>query len=68
MVDENYHFREPAMIALKKGWNHVLVKSPTTTAPAAGCHLRPVQMTQNARCNVKEFPGLKFSTDPGRKP
>ncbi|MEG0588226.1 MAG: hypothetical protein RR506_10020, partial [Akkermansia sp.] len=28
MIDENYHFRKPTMIPLKKGWNLVFVKSP----------------------------------------
>ena len=70
MVDENYHFREPAMITLKKGWNHVLVKSPNNNSTRRWMFtFVPVQVNpKTPGCNVKEFPGLKFSTDPGRKP
>lgn len=27
-VDENYYFRKPAIVHLKKGWNKILVKAP----------------------------------------
>ncbi len=27
-VDENYYFRKPAVVHLKKGWNKILVKAP----------------------------------------
>ena len=68
LVDENYHFRKPTVIALNKGWNQVLVKSPSngsarrwmfTFAPVLVNEKTPGQ-------NVKEFPGLKFSVTPGK--
>lgn len=31
LIDEGYSFREPTMIALKKGWNDVLVKLPVAS-------------------------------------
>ncbi len=67
MVDEGYHFREPTMISLKKGWNQVLVKSPGssrrwmfTFAPILPDKKLPMGQ------NVKEYPGLRFATNPGK--
>ncbi len=66
MVDENYHFRKPTMIALKKGWNQVLVKSPNNAKTRRWMFtFAPVKVRKNTPgCNVKEFPGLKFATEP----
>ncbi len=67
-VDENYHYRKPTPVKLKKGWNQILVKNPSlpklrrwmfTFAPidwAGG------QLGQN----VKEAAGLRFSVDPSK--
>lgn len=66
MVDENYHFRKPAMIPLNKGWNSVLVKSPSNNS-ARRWMFTFVPVLVNPKtpgCNVKEYPGLKFSTSP----
>lgn len=66
MVDENYHFREPSMVPLKKGWNRVLVKSPSNNS-ARRWMFTFVPVLVNPKtpgCNVKEYPGLKFSTRP----
>lgn len=59
--DENYFFREPSKIRLKKGWNEVLLKIPVT----AGTWKRmftfvPVDFSNRS---VKEAEGLKFSAD-----
>lgn len=66
MVDENYHFREPTMIPLKKGWNHVLVKSPNNNSSRRWMFtFVPVQVNpKTPGCNVKEYPGLKFAVEP----
>ncbi len=66
LIDENYHYREPSMVKLKKGWNQVLVKSPSlpklrrwmfTFAPISW---DGKQLGQN----VKEAHGLHFSVQP----
>ncbi len=69
MVDENYHFRAPTMIELRKGWNQVLVKSPNNRSTRRWMFtFAPVQVDEeNPGCNVKEYPGLKFSTTPGEE-
>lgn len=65
-VDENYHFRAPTMIPLKKGWNPVLIKSPGSASTRRWMFtFVPVQVNPSTPgCNVKEFPGLKFSVSP----
>ncbi|HLT87856.1 MAG TPA: family 20 glycosylhydrolase [Sphingobacterium sp.] len=35
LIDEGYSFREPTMIALKKGWNNVLIKLPVASFKGA---------------------------------
>lgn len=66
MVDENYHFRKPTIIRLKQGWNLVLVKSPNNNATRRWMFtFVPVLVDpKNPGCNVREFPGLKFSATP----
>lgn len=66
MADENYHFREPTMITLKKGWNMVLVKSPNNDKTRRWMFtFSPVKINpKTPGCNVREFPGLRFSTSP----
>jgi hypothetical protein len=66
MVDENYHFRTPTMIPLNKGWNTVLVKSPSNNSARRWMFtFVPVQVNpKTPGCNVKEYPGLKFATSP----
>ncbi len=67
MVDENYHFREPTMIALKKGWNQVLVKIPNDNKTRRWMFtFAPVKVNgKTIGSNVKEYPGLKFATEAG---
>ncbi len=64
-IDENYHYRRPTEVKLNKGWNQVLVKSPSlpqirrwmfTFAPIAWDGKKIGQ-------NVKEAAGLRFSVD-----
>ena len=66
LSDENYHFRAPSMVPLKKGWNPVLVKSPCdkeTTRWMFTCI--PVQWDPlHPGCNIREFEGLKFAPSP----
>ncbi len=66
MADENYHFRKPTMIPLKKGWNQVLVKSPNNERTRRWMFtFAPVKVDpKHPGCNVKEYPGLKFATKP----
>ncbi len=68
LVDENYHFRAPSMVPLKKGWNQVIIKSPSNNGARRWMFTcAPVQVDEkNFGCNVKEFPGLKFSDKPKR--
>jgi len=59
--DENYSLREPAKIALKKGWNSVLLK-----VPQGGSSWKwmftfvPVRMENN---QAKEIDGLRFTIE-----
>lgn len=63
LEDENYHFRTPTPIHLKKGWNTVLVKSPHNKQTRRWMFtFIPVQWDgKSLGCNVREFPGLRFS-------
>lgn len=65
-IDENYFYRKSTPIALKKGWNKILVKSPNNDQTRRWMFtFVPVQTDdKNLGCNVKEFPGLRFSTQP----
>ncbi len=68
MVDENYHFRKPTMIPLKKGWNQVFIKSPNNNNTRRWMFtFAPVKVdAKHFGCNVKEYPGLRFATAPGK--
>jgi hypothetical protein len=58
-TDENYFFREPTTIYLKKGWNEVLLKVPQGgTSWKWMFTFVPVQFENE---QVKEIEGLKFS-------
>ncbi len=63
-TDENYYFREPTAVALKKGWNKVLIKSPCNAAPRRWMFtFAPVKTTTDKQgIGIREFPGLKFAT------
>ena len=60
-TDENYFFREPSKIALKKGWNQVLLKVPQY-APSWKWMFTfvPVKVTNG---NVSEVEGLMFKAE-----
>ena len=59
--DENYSFRKPAKISLKKGWNEVLLKVPQGgTSWKWMFTFVPVRIENE---QVKEIEGLKFSVD-----
>lgn len=59
--DENYYFREPAQIKLKKGWNNILLKIPVTANTWKRMFtFIPVEYEDGA---VKEAEGLKYSAD-----
>jgi hypothetical protein len=62
LVDEDYFYRKPISVALKAGWNKVLVKAPKaekTWTWALTCV--PVQVDGD---RVREVEGLRFSADP----
>lgn len=60
-LDENYYFREPTKISLKKGWNDVLLKVPQGgTSWKWMFTFVPVQ--QNGG-NVREVSGLRYSAE-----
>ncbi|MBL7970833.1 MAG: family 20 glycosylhydrolase [Prolixibacteraceae bacterium] len=59
--DENYFFREPATISLKKGWNEVLLKVPQGANSWKWMFtFVPVKMENG---QVKEVEGLRFSVE-----
>jgi hypothetical protein len=59
--DENYFFRDPAKIQLKKGWNEVLLKIPVKTNTWKRMFtFVPVRFEG---LNVKEVEELEFSTE-----
>jgi hypothetical protein len=60
-TDENYFFRQPTAIFLKKGWNEVLLKVPQGgTSWKWMFTFVPVKL---ANGQVKEVEGLKFSVE-----
>lgn len=65
-IDENYHFRPPTRLLLRKGWNEVLVKSPHVKGMRRWMFtLVPVQHEPgNPPAVVREFPGLRFALKP----
>lgn len=63
LVDENYIFRKPTKVKLKKGWNKLLVKSPHNNS-ARRWMFTFVPVSYDYRkpgCNIKEVPGLVFA-------
>ncbi|MDP2114960.1 MAG: beta-N-acetylhexosaminidase, partial [Bacteroidota bacterium] len=59
--DENYSFRKPTKISLKKGWNTILLKVPQDgTSWKWMFTFVPVRIENE---QVKEIKGLKFSVD-----
>lgn len=59
-VDENYYYRPPTQVALKKGWNQVLLKVPSYNTWKWMFTCVPVKVDG---VNVREVEGLKFSTE-----
>jgi hypothetical protein len=60
-TDENYFFREPAIIPLKKGWNEVVLKVPFGgTSWKWMFTFVPVKLTGT---DVREVSGLKYSIE-----
>lgn len=59
--DENYFFRKPTKISLKKGWNEVLLKIPQGgTSWKWMFTFVPIKLENE---QVKEIEGLKFSVE-----
>jgi hypothetical protein len=57
-TDENYYYRSPTFIMLKKGWNHVLLKVPEDGSSWKWMFtFIPVKVTKEG---VREVTGLKF--------
>lgn len=65
-VDENYHFRQPTKISLRKGWNEVLIKSPHVKGMRRWMFtFVPVMHDPNQPLAVvREYPGLRFAVKP----
>jgi hypothetical protein len=61
-VDEDYFYRPPTPVALKAGWNQVLVKAPKSD-PAWKWMFTCVPVIAKGD-HVREVPGLKFATSP----
>ena len=59
--DENYSFRKPTKISLKKGWNEVLLKVPQGGKSWKWMFTFVPVRIENEQ--VKEIEGLKFSVD-----
>ncbi len=66
LTDENYFYREPTELKLKKGWNQVLIKSPCKANPRRWMFtFAPIKPTSKEfGIGIREFPGLKFATSP----
>lgn len=65
MIDENYHYREPSMVKLKKGWNQVLIKSPSLPGLRRWMFtFAPISWDgKEIGKKVREVQGLQFSAD-----
>ena len=59
-TDENYFFREPAKIELRKGWNQVLLKVPALRNSWKWMFTFVPVRIENG--NVREVQGLKFDS------
>lgn len=60
-TDENYFFRKPASIHLKKGWNKVLLKIPVKKDTWK--RMFTFVPVQELNGTIKEVEGLKFSAE-----
>lgn len=61
-VDEDYFYREPTSVALKQGWNKLLVKAPRSEKTWKWMFTCvPVAVNGNI---VREVEGLRFATQP----
>lgn len=61
-VDEDYFYRPPTQVALKQGWNKILVKSPRSAKTWKWMFTCvPVNVTP---AGVREVEGLRFATQP----
>ena len=60
-TDENYFFRKPASIHLKKGWNKVLLKIPVKKDTWK--RMFTFVPVQDENGTIKEVEGLKFSAE-----
>lgn len=63
-LDENYWFRAPTMVNFQKGWNKILVKSPTTNARRWMFTFVPITTPDAAgfAVDVKRSPLLRAAT------
>lgn len=66
-IDENYHFREPTPIRLRKGWNEVLVKSPHVKGMRRWMFtfVPVLREPGTSPAVVREVPNLRFAVTPG---
>lgn len=61
-VDEDYFYRPPTPVALKQGWNKILVKAPRSEKTWKWMFTCvPVAVNGN---NVREVDGLRFASEP----
>ncbi len=65
LIDENYHYRQPTMVKLNKGWNQVLVKSPSLPQLRRWMFtFAPISWDgKELGKKVSEAQGLQFSAD-----
>lgn len=59
LVDEDYFYRAPQKIALREGWNTVLIKAPKGSNWKWVFTFTPVRPTGNG-INVREVEGLRY--------
>lgn len=63
-VDEDYFYRTPTPVALKQGWNKILVKAPRSERTWKWMFTCvPVSVTPHG---VREVEGLRFATTPDK--
>lgn len=60
--DENYFFRKPTKIILKKGWNKILLKVPQNEKSWKWMFTFVPVCSENGQ--IREVEGLKYSTNP----
>ncbi len=64
-TNEGYHFRDPARVMLKKGWNEILVRAPFGKAPGyrgGKWMFTCIPVSWDGR-RARELGGVRFSTD-----